>query len=102
MKRHKIEFTENELKKLNLAIGYYNHVAQDMDSFSMLVHKELLDKIRKMIFRRLYDFQFTPKTSTKMTLTQIEIDLLWKCLGEMEDLREVLIKIGSKTHSYAA
>jgi hypothetical protein len=99
---HKIEFTENELYRLNLAIRYYSNEAEKQDNYQMLLDKEILTRLTKIFTARLFDLQFKPGKTATVAIRQIEIDLIWRVMQHMHELRDVLMKIGSKTHSYAA
>lgn len=102
MKKHKIEFTREEIHKLWLALGYYCHMAVEQDNYHMLVEREVIAKIRAILHRRLFEFGFSEKPSAKVLLTQLHVDMIWKTQGQNAELRDALMKIGSKTHSYAA
>lgn len=102
MKNHKIELTQNQMQRLNLAIGYYMHRANETRNFSMLVECQMFDKIRKMLTRRIFDLQFSQRQSLKCKLPfhQLEIDLVWRCFFPMEELEDLMFEFGQKTQRY--
>lgn len=100
MKNHKIELTQNQMQRLNLAIGYYMHQANETRSFSMLVESQMLDKIRQKLTRRIFTLQFSQHSKSKLPFHQLEVDLVWRCFSIMKDLEDLIFEFGQKTQRY--